>query len=475
MSKVLGALGVCLLLAPLAHAQETITAQAVSTVTLRDLPDLSESSAHVREVNDKHRSAPWGALPMASGTRFDAAPSAAIITAPQVTTLFASTSSTAVAPGDAGGAVGANAIFTATNDKIAIHSRSGALLLTKFLYQFIQVDPIGDNLYYYDPRVAYDAAANRWIAVALENGSYLIVAVSQSGDPTGTWTKYKLQLNGAIGEIDFTRLALTRDHVMLATNDDVGTNVLSIAKSNLYALPFTLQVQRTTYESYGATPVASDGPERYVAYLSATILVVVPFADPNGNSTILPSPILWSAPFAAPQLGSGQELDTGYGELEMAVIRDGKFYAAHCGAQSSPARTSVIWWVADLQTEQRLGGGIIDDPTGATWYAYPSLAVNHKGSVVIGFSTFSRTSYPSAAFVHVNASGAISNVASIRSGDSTSTGTDRWGDYTTTVVDPLDDSAFWTIQLATDAHAWRAWWAKIPVAAAPSKSRSVRH
>jgi hypothetical protein len=67
----------------------------------------------------------------------------------------------------------------------------------------------------------------------------------------------------------------------------------------------------------------------------------------------------------------------------------------------------------------------------------------------------------------------VSATGVIRRGEGPVTETQRWGDYTTTVVDPLNDRDFWTIQLyATSTNTWASVWANIPVPTA--KRRVVR-
>ncbi|HYI12749.1 MAG TPA: hypothetical protein VEK57_27110 [Thermoanaerobaculia bacterium] len=62
--------------------------------------------------------------------------------------------------------------------------------------------------------------------------------------------------------------------------------------------------------------------------------------------------------------------------------------------------------------------------------------------------------------------------APIRAGDSPILSTDRWGDYTTVVEDPLNDRDFWIVQIYASRNNWQTWWANVQVA--QGKSRSVR-
>src|SRR5581483_9755522 len=69
-------------------------------------------------------------------------------------------------PPDTGGAVGPRDVFTMLNSQIAVQTRSGVLRpnfpidLTQFWSGLGQFDKI------FDPRILYDAPADRWIAAA---------------------------------------------------------------------------------------------------------------------------------------------------------------------------------------------------------------------------------------------------------------------------------------------------------------------
>lgn len=478
MLKFAKALLVCLPFVSSLSAQQTTYAFAQAPVTLRELVDPVVDSNELREIRheDKER-AIWPVAQTAMAWDTPLVPAAA--PPPPVTMNFASNTTDQVAPGDASGAVGKNHIISATNYWFTVHTRNGQTATSKFLFNFLEpVTPGTGNLDldYYDPRVVYDSVADRWVALGMHDGREIILAVTQTGDPTGTWSRYKIRITNAFGEIDFTRLALTRDTVMIATHDDAGrTWVLSTSKTDLYARPVTLPMRTYSLDEWGAAPVtAEDSPVEYVVYNDGLDLIVTRLDQLNSFVTVKNN-ATWSRSFGfAPQLGTTNSLDLGWGWIETAVLRGNRMYSVQTVGLSNPTRTSVLWRAFHPQTGERLGGGMIDDATGGKWYAFPSLAVNRSGAMLIAFSTFSTSTYPSAGYAYVNAIGLATSVGTIKNGTAAYTGADRWGDYTTTVVDPQQDSAFWTLQLIAEPKAWRAWWARIPEPA-PARNRSVRH
>jgi hypothetical protein len=112
-------------------------------------------------------------------------------------------------------------------------------------------------------------------------------------------------------------------------------------------------------------------------------------------------------------------------------------------------------------------------------YAYPSLAVNRLGAALVGYSILSDSMYASAAYRIIDPQGNVSAPATVKNGEDWYSAF-RWGDYSTTVVDPVDDLSFWTLQsYATPPfhgnHAtWGAWWAYVQVKV-PQRVRAVRH
>jgi hypothetical protein len=130
------------------------------------------------------------------------------------------------------------------------------------------------------------------------------------------------------------------------------------------------------------------------------------------------------------------------------------------------------------------------------FYAYPNIAVNQNNDVVIGFSQFSNLTYASAAYAYRANTDPINTTrdpAIYRPGQSNynlgaGTGNtvnrqNRWGDYSGSQTDPLNDTDFWVVQEYAGARRdfgigiagpWETWYALIkPSTAAPSLSGNL--
>jgi len=159
-------------------------------------------------------------------------------------------------------------------------------------------------------------------------------------------------------------------------------------------------------------------------------------------------------------------------EVHDAELRGGTIHAVQMiGIPGAEGRTAILWWKINPAALTIVDQGVIDD--GHSNYGYPSVAVNRTGGMLIAYSTTSGLEYPSAHYVYVDATGNTSTEGTVKSGVTPIRNTDRWGDYTTTVLDPADDKTFWTVQISAN-NVWETWWAKVK-SPDVSRRRAVRH
>jgi hypothetical protein len=85
--------------------------------------------------------------------------------------------------------------------------------------------------------------------------------------------------------------------------------------------------------------------------------------------------------------------------------------------------------------------------TNCYWFYFPSLMVNCAGDAMVAFSGSSHTNYIGAFYTSRLAGGSmVATPRLIRNGLSALIGNSRWGDYSATTLDPIDDWSFWTVQ-----------------------------
>ncbi|HJQ37571.1 MAG TPA: hypothetical protein VKB93_10560 [Thermoanaerobaculia bacterium] len=458
-----------------ADAQELIYAEAmppVSVFSFSSLPPAAEGESRAIEQHERHSALElWLSRPLETA----AAPPTSVptITAPPMKALFKASAETNLYPADAAGAVGRNHVVGVTNQLVTIHKRTGEVLASSSVRAFM--GGATENVDFYDSRIAYDAASDRWVLICLRaGGTDVVVAVSQTGDPAAAWSRYRINYTQiAPSRVDYSHIAMTRDSVVFSMYAaDLTAAAISIRKNDLYASPATLPITKYYFPDVDDV-VPAENDESGVEYMVSRYGVkrLDRFGSP-WVTTKHAADCACGFPFSLPQQGSTTGLDPGYGDIDAVVYRGGAIYAVRTTGRGNPFRDVLWWWKADAETGDVLDEGLIDDQAGGKSYAYPSLAVNHAREMLIGFGVFANNMYASAGYLFRDAAGRISTIASIKSGNAPYTGhTDsfsgaqgqRWGDYTTTVLDPASDNAFWTIQLVTEGNRWSAWWANVEV------------
>jgi hypothetical protein len=172
----------------------------------------------------------------------------------------------------------------------------------------------------------------------------------------------------------------------------------------------------------------------------------------------------------APQLGLGIDnaIDTSDTRVLNVVYRNGSVWATHHVVGPS-GKVEVAWYRINPGTGTVESQGRISDPT--RWYYYPSIAVNKDNVAAIGFSGSSTTEYVGGYYTIIQpSSGTAEAVALLKAGVASYykvfDGEDnRWGDFSATVVDPTDDTSFWTLQEyaklpVSGISQWGTWWGK---------------
>lgn len=406
-------------------------------------------------------------------------------------------------PPDVNGAVGPNHIMVTLNTQVRIMDRNGVAISTVSLNSFWS--PLGGLTSTYDPKILYDHVAGRWLfcssANPQSNTSSTLLAVSKSSDPTQGWNMYKV-------DVDATDTKWV-DYPSIGFNDRWIT-----VQMNLFSMPNSTATSHQIY-AWDKSDVYNNGTGVYTKFeitnestaivcpsihydnsTSKMFLLRVSSGNSAGKGTltmrtlsgtatapVLSTPITiqtnntWASSGAnntnfAPQLGVSSLIATNDHRMRHVVVRDGKVWAVHSVflPLSGATRSAVQWWQFDTlgNVQQR---NIIEDPTGQRFYSFPSIAVNSKNDALIGYASFAPTQYASGAYSFRKSTDPINTFRDeyvFKYGENTYFkdfgGTrNRWGDYTNTVIDPTNDSTFWTIQEYAGAtiNTWATWWAHV--------------
>ncbi len=412
-------------------------------------------------------------------------------------------------PPDNDGAVGPANLVVAANSQIEIQSRTGTPISTVSLLSFWSSLGVGSVT---DPRVIYDPYGQRWVLVTAGDpetaASAVLIAVSNTSDPTAGWNLYRVPVD-VTGQLwaDFPTIGFNKNWIVVGINMFTieGTfyeyaNIYVFDKANLYAGGsglFTLLQDDTG--GFSMNPALTYDPNLATIYLLESwssangLLRMSTITGAVGSEVLTTGVALPTAPEPwqaveptlnfAPQLGSTEDIDTDDDRLDWTVYRNGSLWTAQTiflPASGTPNRCSVQWWQVDTTTDD-LGGiqqfGRIDDSTAKTFYAYPSVGVNSENDAMVGYAQFSATQYAGSGFALRMAGDALNTLRTgtvLQAGKASyfkdhGTGDNRWGDFSSTVVDPVDDLSLWTLQeYAATGNNWAMWWGEVPLGGSTS-------
>jgi hypothetical protein len=126
-------------------------------------------------------------------------------------------------PPDTHGAADSTYLVTAINMCVHIQTLTGTNVSQVTLDQFWTSVLPNNTTGSFDPRIQYDQYARRWIMVALCDGqnsnSSLLVAMSQTNDPTGNWNLFRILIdNTGTNWLDFPNVGFNRKWIVVSGN-----------------------------------------------------------------------------------------------------------------------------------------------------------------------------------------------------------------------------------------------------------------
>ncbi len=392
-------------------------------------------------------------------------------------------------PPDANGATGPNHFMQTVNASYSIYNKTGNRLVGPTNLNLLFAGVTGSTCNDGDPILLYDEQADRWIVAEFSicgANDYMLVAVSQTNDPTGSWHCYSFDVADMP---DYEKFGIWRDGYYMATNTP-GLN-----KSDIYVFQRSQMLIGGT-----AQMVGFDNP-----YRPTTIggFVCVPPVDNDGAFAPAGSPGIFVA-FNDDAIGGGSDQLWVY---ELAVnwttpasstfVRVQELSVASFDSNFGPNwnnisqldptkkldaipqvvmnvpqyrnfgtyQTMVLCHTVDVDNTDHAGIRWYElRKTSSTWsvrqqgtYApdahsrwMASISLSGYSSIGLGYSISSSTINPGIRYTgqspteYATASG-ILDVAEqvIISGTTSQTAYNRWGDYSSICLDPTDDFTFW--------------------------------
>ncbi|MBK8286322.1 MAG: thrombospondin type 3 repeat-containing protein [Ahniella sp.] len=333
------------------------------------------------------------------------------------------------------------------------------------------------------------------------DNSYLFIAVSDDADPNGTWRMARINTKLTIASqarwLDYPGLGIDED-ALYVTGNYFDFTVGNYADSRLWLISKGVSGGlygggAVTARQFDPEPTASESaplmPARMLDAAPGTIGTwLVAYSGFASGSTeqintvridnpLATSPVFTSAfetvadfdqPFTtdfplAPQPGGAIGLDSGDRRTLDATWHNNRlsmvFNVLPPTGQSNQNQNTAYWLQMDttnpanLAVVQRGQIGGEDIATGAHTF-YPSIASNRFGHLAIGFAASGTSTNPGAYVVTrrpTDPSNTVSSAFVLRAGIDSYVRTfggsrNRWGDYSATMIDPVDQ-CFWAYNL----------------------------
>jgi hypothetical protein len=339
----------------------------------------------------------------------------------------------------------------------------------------------GQTFFWTDPVVLYDPIANRWVISQIAgNNSFSTgnecIAVSESADATGKYHRYVFKF-GANVLNDYDKLSVWPDayyanYNLFGTTGFMGDDacaydraaMLAGAKAKAVCFKNAHEFSFLPSNADGATPPPSGEPSFFVDLSSSTSLHLyrfhVDFANPTKSKFTGPVVIPVKAYTMAcgggvciPQPGTSQQLDSLGDRLMFRLayrnFTDHESLVVSHSVMTSKAASGERWYeIRDPNgTPKVFQQGTVTSGGDSLWMG--SIAMDKEGNMALGFSeSNSSTLHPSLGFtgrVPTDPKNTMESVASIFKAKGSATDANRWGDYSSMVIDPSDDCTFWYV------------------------------
>ncbi|NVO18476.1 MAG: T9SS type A sorting domain-containing protein [Bacteroidetes bacterium] len=394
-------------------------------------------------------------------------------------------------PPDCNGTAGPNHYMQTVNCTYAIYNKTGTLVAGPTDMNLLFSGVTGSTYNDGDPIVLFDEQSQRYVATEFSisgSNDYMMIAVSSTNDPTGTWYKYSFDVADMP---DYPKFGVWQDGYYMGDNNSSGNDIYVFQRSVMLTggtspqmVGFNNPFRPTSIDGFMCVPpVDNDGvaapagaPGMFIAFNDDAIgggadelwiyelavnwttpsastfnrvqqLAVAPFDSNFGNDwTNIAQPGTTQQLDAIPQVIMNVPQYRNFGTYQALVC-------CHSVDVDNTDHAGVRWYELRRGTQTSGNWAIRQQGTYAPdansrWMG--SIMLNGSGKIGLGYSVSSSTVYPSIRFTGQTSAAysAASGVMDlpedvIQTGAYSQTGVERWGDYSQMSVDPSDDQTFW--------------------------------
>ncbi len=371
--------------------------------------------------------------------------------------------------------VGPNHIIAVVNVALEIYDKNGNSLVGPTTFaSLMSANPSCTGVF--DPNAIYDESADRYILGIDANGTGYCMAVSQTGDPTGSWNIYHYVTGSASLFFDYPHAGVGRDAIYMGANmftfSFLDSRVWAFDKQAMYAGQPAASVMRNlgsnedtpqpiNLHGWNQGTWPTSGPHYILTETSynGANHTIWAWNDPFGANTLTPvgsfnlnttTGVTAGLPINSVQSGSGGSLNAGdwrpldfeyrngFGWTTMTISCNPGSGTVNCirWAQINPATATVVQ------------SGVL--ASNGEYRFHPDLAVNHCNDMAVGYTKSSSSTFPSVFYAGRQGSDPLNTLQAetlIKAGEITYTSFEsssprRWGDYTGMTIDP-NGTTFW--------------------------------
>ena len=501
------------------HAVVRYPVNAVKTLPLRHIPELPDVVHDVRKLERKMLPNRLGSADnpetdtVLQGT--SGGPSAATTGA----SFDGLNNRNGVLPPDTVGDIGTNHYVQMTNLSFAIYNRDGTLAYGPYnsntLWSPLGANNVCANNNDGDPVVLYDQAADRWLMsqFALPNFPngpfYQCIAVSQTGNPTGSWHLYTYPISNTKLN-DYPKFGVWPDGYYMSVNQ-FKCNIFSCSWQGQGVVAFERDkmlngdptARMVSFDLFstdsnlggmlpadwdGATPPPAGAPNTFIQLddgswgYSPDQLQIWNFHvdwSNTANSTFSLDKTLPTAAFDSNLCGYARNCIAQPGGTKVDSLSDRLMYRLQY-RNFGTGQSLVTNHTVDVGGDQAGVRWYELRNTGSGWSIYQegtyapdsdnrwigSIAMNGAGDIALGYSVSSTSTYPSIRFTGRLNGDTLNEMTQgegtiVAGGGSQSHSSGRWGDYSMMSVDPTDDCTFWYTQEYYASNSGAGWQTRI--------------
>ncbi len=392
-------------------------------------------------------------------------------------------------PPDDNGTAGPNHYMQTINSVYAIYSKTGALVAGPSNLNLLFGNVTGATCNDGDPIMLYDEQADRWLVVEFSicgANDYMLVAVSQTNDPTGSWHRYSFDVDDMP---DYEKIGIWQDGYYMATNNSAaGKKDIYVMERNKMLSGLTAQMvgfdnpwRPTTIDGFMCVPPVDNDGTFAPAGSPGLFITINDDAIAGGADQlwIYELAVNWTTPttstftrtqqLAVPafvsdfganwdnikQQGTTRELDA----IPQVIMNAPQYrnfgtyqtlVCCHTVDVDNTDHAGIRWYELRRTTgtwSVRQSGTYAPD-IHSRWMG--SIRLNGQSELGLGYSVSSSTLYPGIRYTGQSATAYAAGAGTLDLSEQTvvtgaysQTSYNRWGDYAGISIDPTDDKTFW--------------------------------